>query len=423
VNLSSLEQNLKSSLTPRRGETDRRARPAPRPAPVRKPGRAVRRGNRLTGEGTLFILLTLLIGMASVNSGHNLLYLVFSVMLAMLLLSGILARANLRGIAVQRRYPLEFHCNRPVPATIEVRNNKRLFSSYVLRVHDTLIPEGPYAGKRQPTPVAVFAAMVRPGQTVRCSVGLIAPRRGLYRLESLQVRSRYPFSFFQRSMRLYAGGQLLVYPPLLPTRLLPTYVSAAVGDRDGDRQGSGVSLYGIRNYQSGDPARLIHWKQSAKGQGIKLKEFEEETARAFRLILDLRCADPEAADADPYFEMAISTVASLARYLLQRNCSVALWTSYGRISMGMGRVQLQRVMRALARVSPQPWGVEIPFMDNDAQEVATFWVTFQDPQDVPSAADRGFRRPPNTRIIDVRRLPSAEPDTAKPAATETAHGN
>jgi uncharacterized protein (DUF58 family) len=417
VNPSSLEQTLKSSLTPEAGQ--RAARPGkPRAAPP--PRARPRRSNRLTVEGSLFILLTLLIGMAAVNSGHNLLYLVFSVMLAMLLLSGALARLNLRRLSVQRRYPLEFHCDEPVPAQIEIHNGKRLFGSYVLRVEDELAMEGPGGRRHKPARVTAMAALVPPVKTVHCSVQLRLPHRGLYRLVSLRIVSRYPFSFFKRSLRYDTGGQMLVYPRLVPAHLFASHVPPALGEHDADRKGMGIGLFGIRNYQDGDPARLIHWKHSAKGQGLKLKEFEEERARAFRLILDLRSDDPEATAADPAFEKAISVAASLARHLLQRHCSVALWTTYGRVPMGSGRVQLQRIMRALARVVPQDWEAEIPFMETENREVATYWIVFQDPQSTPRGVDRGFRRPHNTHVIDVRRMAAAE---TKPTTGETPDGH
>jgi uncharacterized protein (DUF58 family) len=403
-------------LSPRR---QRRARgESPKPRPLRPP--VPRRGNRLTLEGALFIGLTLLIGMAAVNSGHNLLYLVFSVMLALLLVSGALARLNLRGLSVQRRYPLEFHCDQPVPVHLEIHNAKRLFASFALRVQDFLIPENPGREGEEPIRVTAFAPMVRPGRTARRTMYLRLPRRGLYRMVSLRVISRHPFGFFQRALRLDVGGQLLVFPRLVPTHLLAPYVQSALGEREADRKGVGMGLFGIRNYQPGDPARLIHWKQSAKGQGLKLKEFEEERSLAFRLILDLRCADPQATAQGDDFEKAVSLTASLARHLLQHDCSVALWTSYGRVAMGAGRLQLQRILRALACVTPQSWEAEIPFMENEPLEVVSLWVAFQDLEARPAGVDRGFRRPPGTRLIDVRRLNLAEPN---PTTGNDRHGH
>lgn len=400
MNVSSPEQTLKSRLGERgvNGRTRSKA-----VHPVRRLG-LPRRANRLTMEGAMFIGLTLLIGLAAVNSGHNLLYLIFSVMLAMLLVSGHLARNNMRGVIVQRRFPLEFHAGESVPAFFEVQNNERFFTSYALRVQDFMLPESfeeedPFAFQARG-----FQSMVRPGQTARCTTTLELQRRGLYRLHSIQLISRYPFGFFQRSRRFDLPGQLLVLPRMLPPGQLLPLLTPALGDQMADRRGSGASLYGIRNYQSGDPARHIHWKHSAKGQGLKLKEFEEERTLSFRLMLDLRCTLPLSPQQMELFETAISVTATLARYFLQRDCSVSLWTTWGRVPMGFGRLQLQRILRALACVQPQAWDADIPFIENEPAEVTSLCMVFQDDTEMPEGFERGYRLPSNTLVIDVRRL-------------------
>ncbi len=377
-------------------------RPAKPPVP--------RRFNRLTLEGGLFIGLSFLIGMASVNSGHNLLYLVFSVMLAMLLLSGNLARINLSGLRLQRRYPLEFHCDQDVSVSIEVHNTKRVFSSYLLRVQDYLIAENPMPARQNIYPCLSFATMVRSGQTVRCPPTLHIPQRGLpvglvsivfsvsFRLLSARAADRQ----WRSGVGLSASGSAACAVGIS---------GFAAGDGDADRKGHGVNLFGIRNYQAGDPARHIHWKHSAKGLGLKLKEFEEERMRSFRLVLDLRCADPADSAMAADFEKAVSVAATLARHLIGGQHSVALWTTFGRVAPGFGRVQLQRIMRALALLTPQRWDVEIPLFDAAQPDTASFMIAFQDYGALPPEADRSFRISPDMRVIDVRKLRLTESDT------------
>ncbi|MCX7766841.1 MAG: hypothetical protein N2246_09090, partial [Candidatus Sumerlaeia bacterium] len=54
-----------------------------------------RRHRRITIEGLMFIVLTMVIGLAALNTGANLLYLILSMMLCLLLLSGIISTLTL----------------------------------------------------------------------------------------------------------------------------------------------------------------------------------------------------------------------------------------------------------------------------------------------------------------------------------------
>ena len=121
----------------------------------------------MTVEGSLFIALTMTLGLAAVHSGHNLLYLVFSVMLAMLLLSGNVARANLSGLSLERHYPMEFHAGQETTGYIDLRNGKRFFNSYALRVQDYLFP--PPIGGRPTTPAPAISLGRSCGRSIPCT--------------------------------------------------------------------------------------------------------------------------------------------------------------------------------------------------------------------------------------------------------------
>ena len=60
-----------------------------------------RRHRRMTLEGVMFVALTLIIGLAALNTGANLMYLVLSVMLCLLFLSGIISSLTLAGLKVK----------------------------------------------------------------------------------------------------------------------------------------------------------------------------------------------------------------------------------------------------------------------------------------------------------------------------------
>src|SRR5262245_1289099 len=58
-----------------------------------------------TREGFIFVLLCLAIGAAAVNTGNNVLYLIFSLMLGLIVVSGMISRRMLLGLHVQVEFP------------------------------------------------------------------------------------------------------------------------------------------------------------------------------------------------------------------------------------------------------------------------------------------------------------------------------
>ncbi|PLX76004.1 MAG: hypothetical protein C0615_07340, partial [Desulfuromonas sp.] len=64
---------------------------------------------KLTRAGTLYIVLTLLLGFAAVNTGNNLLYLLVSALLGFMAVSGLIGRYNLARLRVDFLPPPEIY--------------------------------------------------------------------------------------------------------------------------------------------------------------------------------------------------------------------------------------------------------------------------------------------------------------------------
>lgn len=364
-----------------------------------------RSSSSLTIDGLLFITLGLLIGLSALNSGQNLLYLVLSMMLSMLIVSLLLARNNLRRLTLRRNYPLEFYAGQSIQGIVEIHNAKRLFFSYAISVQEVL--GGPLRGGRdvETRVFRAFALIAPPGRPAHCPVTFTLPVRGLYTIRQARIISRFPFGFFEKMRTMPESTKILVYPRLVPTFALMAHCPQFFGEVETERKGRGSTLFDVRDYQPGDPARLIHWRLSAKGQGIKAKEFEQEESRAYRLMLDLRGpAQPGPALAAD-FEKAVSVAATLARLMLQQGARVALWTTLGNVPHGTGMRHLQRILRALAQVEPQPPETRPTLPEAAEKQTVEVWIDF-----LPTAGPEAFkpepavRRSANHRVIDVRKL-------------------
>ncbi len=378
------------------------AKPFATPPRAAEASRRRRGRNRITFEGIAFVSLAILIGLAAVNTGTNLLYLVLAMMLAMLLISGVQSHVNLRRLSLMRHYPAAVHAGQTADGMLRVGNDKRLASSYALGLEDEVF--GPLDSWVPPRRLALNGFVAELGARRRdwCPLPILLPTRGLYRLERTRVRSRFPFGFFEHTRSFdEAPATLLVYPALLPYSAFMRLAPRLLGELENDRRGQGTGIFGVRNYETGDPVRFIHWKQSARGQGLKTKEFEEEVSRRFMLMLDLRCPAEPAESLLLDFEKAVSLTASLARHLLRETTAVGLWTSAGTIPEGQGAAHLRRLLRTLARVQPQPQGGAAGPWPRGPGSTRKLWVEYYARPALPPFVERAS---PDTHILDARQV-------------------
>lgn len=81
-----------------------------------------------------------------------------------------------------------------------------------------------------------------------------------------------------------------------------------------------TDIAGVRDYESRDSIKQIHWKLSVKQQKLLSKEFEEERKRQIQMIVSAGGAK----SGSPEFDCIADCAASVLRFLLERNCNVRL---------------------------------------------------------------------------------------------------
>ena len=97
---------------------------------------ARRRSTRLTSEGTRFLLFTIGIGIAAINTGNNLFYLLLAMMLSLVVISGLLSEQCLRRLDFHRHVPDLIMANDPTTVTLSVTNRNTRLPSFSLRLFD-----------------------------------------------------------------------------------------------------------------------------------------------------------------------------------------------------------------------------------------------------------------------------------------------
>ncbi|MEK6694779.1 MAG: DUF58 domain-containing protein, partial [Nitrospirota bacterium] len=166
------------------------------------------RSLRLTPEGTRFLLLTLAVGMAALNTGNNLLYLLLAMMLSLIVMSGILSEQCLRRLVIRRVIPDNMFANRPATVTLAVANRQPRLPSFSLRVLDII--EGKAVDR------GIHILHLPAGASVSQSYPVLFTRRGRHRIDGVKIQTRFPFGLFIKSANLFLISDLVVYPELRP---------------------------------------------------------------------------------------------------------------------------------------------------------------------------------------------------------------
>ncbi len=213
-------------------------------------------GRRLRGPGWLLLILSALTGAAALHTANNRLYIVLGGMVALLLLELVLGSWNLRNLTAARRLPPEVFANRGARGRLLLRNPRRLLPAASLELWEL----GGYA--------RAHAAWLGPGEALELPLTWRFPARGRAVLAGIELRSRFPFGLMEHRRVVPRSAPVLVYPTALGQpghehrHILGGH---ALDDDMHDPRGTGTGDFlDMREYQPGDPARLIHWRTSAR---------------------------------------------------------------------------------------------------------------------------------------------------------------
>jgi uncharacterized protein (DUF58 family) len=179
--------------------------------------------------------------------------------------------------------------------------------------------------------------------------------RGDYQLGPMRLRSGDLMGLFPKEVILSHVEQLLVYPRILPVDRLRFPLREWVGETAVPRNiYEDVSrTIGTREYQPDDPFKRIHWKASARYSELQVRQYESTTRLSLLFILDVHsfCQEPEAKE-EP-FELAATTVASLANEAYRQQFSfgfIANSLLEIQLPISNGRHQLLLLLGTLAKM-------------------------------------------------------------------------
>ena len=344
----------------------------------------------VTKAGVIYVLVTLVIGIAALNTGNNLLYIVVAAMLSAILVSGLVCALVLRSLELEVRLPEHVFAGRPVVGRIVLRNPRRFLPSFSIRVVPARREKGKKPRKQWRWEPATFAfppnrtpqnqwVKLRDWRVKRVDVTPPAPgifegmiyfpylpprtdltadlelrfdRRGRYRESSFGVATRFPFAFLTKTRDVALVREILVYPPVEPPDELFEILPLVRGEWESFVRGRGSDLYRIREYMPEDSARHVDWKATAKSGSLKVREFSREDERKLCIVFDNPAAGAISSQA---YEQAVNLAASLAWHFSSQAAEVSFFIT------GLKRgADVHEFLAQLAVIAPRTGPQPVP---------------------------------------------------------------
>jgi uncharacterized protein (DUF58 family) len=312
----------------------------------------------VTKAGVVYVLVTLVIGIAALNTGNNLLYIVVAAMLAAILVSGVVSAVVLRGLEVEVRLPEHVFAGREVAGRIVLRNPRRFLPAFSIRVVPARkikekkiqkqwrwekttfafplnrAPEKQWVRMRDWRVKRVTAAQPAPGifegmvyfpflpakGELSADLHLRFDRRGRYCESSFGLATRFPFAFLTKTRYVALAREVLVYPPVAAPDELFEILPLVRGEWESFVRGRGSDLHRIREYMPEDSARHVDWKATAKSGSLKVREFTREDERKVCIVFDNPAVGVVSAQE---YERAVNLAASLAWHFSSEDAEVS----------------------------------------------------------------------------------------------------
>jgi len=335
----------------------------------------------VTRVGIAYVLIVLVIGIAALNTGNNLLYIVVAAMMAAILVSGFASAVVLHDLELDVRLPEHVFAGRAALGRIVLRNPRRWLPSFSVsvvpvkkgraakrwqwipetfalppgsppekqwfRLPDRRLRRVPVAG----SPPTIFEGSayfpyVPARSELKADLELRFNHRGRYQQKSFGLATRFPFAFLTKTRRVPVAREIIVYPKVEAADELFEILPIITGEFETFVRGRGDDLYLIREYLPEDSARHVDWKATAKSGSLKVREFSREDERKLRIVFDNPASGVVSEKA---YENAVALAASLSWHFAAANAEISF------VSQGYnGDPDLYGFLAHLAVAQPQP---------------------------------------------------------------------
>lgn len=242
---------------------------------------------------------------------------------------------------MRRLLPRHIFRDTPVSVLVTASNTKRMLPSFSFSLR-----EAPFGGCESESG---YILKLNAGGNDSRRLSYTFTKRGVVRLASIGISTRFPFGLFIKGRVEDALEEALVYPRLRPVRNgLVRWRALSHEGFSAKKKGGSAGLYNLREYTLQDDSRFIYWKSAAKTPRLLYKEFEKESERKVLIEFD----NLSTAGAEEAFEEAVDEAASLANQFIESGYSVGIRAIGSGVPAGSGKGQLFRILDHLALIRP-----------------------------------------------------------------------
>lgn len=271
----------------------------------------------VTLAGWLFLLTSLLVGLAAVRSHMPVMFIIFGVMLGVVSLSSLLSRAMIRGVDVQRELPPRAWQCETLNFGYFVRNRRSRLACLGLHIEE-MAPKGL-------EDASGYCVHLPPRTVFRAGSRLAVYQRGRMKLGAIRTSTQFPFGLLNCQQKIIQPTDLVVWPAKgsLQADLLRRGASHSSSAPPSRTQGGQDEFFGLREYRQGDNPRWIHWRRSASRGEPVVREMARPVPESLFVIVDVRVqGDDEPARLRR--EKRLQFVATLIEHALHRGYWVGL---------------------------------------------------------------------------------------------------
>jgi len=274
----------------------------------------------VTGRGYGLVLFALATYLAGRLLGTEELYLVALALVAMIVITQVLALLARGALTVDRTLdPTVPVAHEPLQIHLRVANRGLL----------PVMPSELTMSLAGAADIELSSSLgaIGPRRTSRFSVPVPGLLRGIYTLPAPSVATEDPLGIARRTRSPGRETAMTVLPAHVILGSCVFFGGKNRGQDPRTRATSAHSTYdlrGVRPHQPGEPLSRIDWKSTAKTGILMLRETEEHTRSAVILLLDGTEAAVAGRRGDDTFELAVSALASVGIHALRTGLSLKL---------------------------------------------------------------------------------------------------